>query len=121
MHVLFVRSSAQRLSLKPKTCNWDISSACCAGMAERRAYIEQQARVIEVHGIDLLAQVEALLRTVAEYQPQSVAFREGHLNTRRTEQRRSSELLHNELHNRLDHRRIAEIVRKIDTVRWPRG
>jgi uncharacterized protein YlxW (UPF0749 family) len=41
-------------------------------MPERRTYIEQQAKVIEVHGIDLLAQVEALLRVVTEYQRQAV-------------------------------------------------
>jgi hypothetical protein len=41
-------------------------------MPERRAYIEQQAKVIEVHGVDLLAQVEALLRGVTEYQRQGV-------------------------------------------------
>jgi hypothetical protein len=40
-------------------------------MPERRAYIAQQAKVIEVHGNDLLAQVEALLRAVADYQRQA--------------------------------------------------
>jgi hypothetical protein len=40
---------------------------------------------------------------------------------RRTEARRFGELLHNELHNSISRTRIAEIVRKIITVRWPRG
>jgi hypothetical protein len=34
---------------------------------------------------------------------------------------KSGELLHNELHNPIGRRRVAEIVRKIITVRWPRG
>jgi hypothetical protein len=38
-----------------------------------------------------------------------------------TEKRTFGELLHNELHNRIGRRRLAEIVRKIITVRWPRG
>ena len=43
-------------------------------MPERRAYLDQQAEVIEVQGLDLLAQVEALLRGVADYQRQAVRF-----------------------------------------------
>ena len=34
---------------------------------------------------------------------------------------RFSELLHNELHNRIRRRRIAKIAGKFNTVRWPRG
>jgi hypothetical protein len=37
------------------------------------------------------------------------------------EVRRFGEPLHNELHSRKGAGRIVEIVRKIDTVRWPRG
>ena len=37
------------------------------------------------------------------------------------EKRTFGELLHNELHNRRGAGRIVEIVRKISTVRWPRG
>jgi hypothetical protein len=50
----------------------DASSACCARMPERRAFIEQQARAIEVHGIDVVAQVQALLRAVADFQRQAI-------------------------------------------------
>jgi hypothetical protein len=37
------------------------------------------------------------------------------------EKRTFGELLHNELHNGRGAGRIVEIVRKIITVRWPRG
>jgi hypothetical protein len=38
-----------------------------------------------------------------------------------TEERRSGELLHNELHNRISRWPIAKIARKFDTERWPSG
>ncbi len=45
----------------------------------------------------------------------------GEAAVKMTDGRRFGELLHNELHNRIGHRWIAEIISNFDTVRWPSG